>query len=153
MKADVKSIMKGFCYMYKRILLAVDGSKNSVRAGREAAKIAALCQGSFIEVFYVADISKVKSEVLHSASHEELRTKRLEKLHPVIIELEALDIEYKTKIIVGDPGPAIVEYANKEKFDLVVIGSRGLNTLQEFVMGSVSHKVVKRVQSPVIVVK
>ncbi|MBP2898899.1 universal stress protein [Escherichia coli] len=139
--------------MYKRILLAADGSNNSVRAAKEAAKIASLIQGSMIEIFYVADMSKVKSEVLHSVNQDEIKQKRLEKLRPVIQEIGKLNVNNQTKIIVGDPGPAIVEYANKELFDLVVIGNRGLNTLQEFVMGSVSHKVVKRVQCPVIVVK
>jgi isocitrate dehydrogenase len=38
-------------------------------------------------------------------------------------------------------------------FDLVVIGSRGLNTLQEMVLGSVSYKVAKRVKCPVLLVK
>ena len=38
-------------------------------------------------------------------------------------------------------------------FDLVIIGSRGLNSLQEMVLGSVSHKVVKRVKCPVHIVK
>ncbi|MBW9235102.1 universal stress protein, partial [Leptospira santarosai] len=33
------------------------------------------------------------------------------------------------------------------------IGSRGLNTLQEMVLGSVSHKVAKRVHSPVLLIK
>lgn len=43
--------------------------------------------------------------------------------------------------------------ANDQQFDLLVIGSRGLNTLQEMVLGSVSHKVVKRADCPVLVVK
>lgn len=41
----------------------------------------------------------------------------------------------------------------KNKVDIVVIGSRGLNTLQEMVLGSVSHKVMKRVHRPAMIVK
>jgi nucleotide-binding universal stress UspA family protein len=37
--------------------------------------------------------------------------------------------------------------------DLMIIGSRGLNSLQEMVLGSVSYKVIKRVQCPVLIVK
>jgi len=33
------------------------------------------------------------------------------------------------------------------------VGSRGLNSLQEMVLGSVSHKIAKRVQCPVLIVK
>ncbi|WP_372633873.1 universal stress protein [Cohnella sp.] len=139
--------------MYQRILLAADGSKNSIRAAQHAANIASLITGSVIEVLFVADFSKIKGEVLHSQNHEEIELKRNQKLLPVKELLSVKQVRYEVKIIVGDPGPSIVEYANNEKVDLVVIGSRGLNALQEFVLGSVSHKVVKRVQCPVIVVK
>ncbi|GEC89270.1 universal stress protein [Brevibacillus brevis] len=139
--------------MYQRILLAADGSKNSIRAAQEAAKIASLAPDSCVEILFVADMDKVKNEVLHSQGHEEIELKRQQKLIPIAEQLSAKNVNHKTKIIIGDPGPAIVEYANNEKVDLVVIGSRGLNAFQEFVLGSVSHKVVKRVQCPVMVVK
>lgn len=57
------------------------------------------------------------------------------------------------KIFHGEPGPAIVEFTNNNSYDLLVIGSRGLNAFQEMVLGSVSHKVVKRANCPVMVVK
>jgi nucleotide-binding universal stress UspA family protein len=47
----------------------------------------------------------------------------------------------------------IVDHANKKQVDLTIIGSRGLNGLQEMVLGSVSHKIAKRVKSPVMIVK
>ena len=53
----------------------------------------------------------------------------------------------------GDPGTTIVSFANRGGFDLVVIGSRGLNSFQEMVIGSVSQKVAKKVISPVMIVK
>ena len=59
----------------------------------------------------------------------------------------------KLKILHGEPGPTIIEYANKEKVEMVIIGSRGLNALQEMVLGSVSHKVVKRVHCPLMIIK
>lgn len=139
--------------MYKRILLAADGSKNSIRAAEETAKIASLLTNPFIEVLFVADLSKVKEEVLHSQNHDDLVVKRHEKLIPIAELFTSKNIPYDMKIITGDPGPAIVEYANQEKVDLVFIGNRGLNKFQEFVMGSVSHKVVKHVKCPVVVVK
>ncbi|WP_214625784.1 universal stress protein [Paenibacillus agaridevorans] len=139
--------------MYKRILLAADGSKNSIRAAEEAAKIASLITDSIVEVLFVADLSKVKEEVLHSQNHEDLVVKRHEKLIPIAELFSSKNIAYDMKIITGDPGPAIVEYANQQTVDLVIIGNRGLNKFQEFVMGSVSHKVVKHVKCPVVVVK
>jgi nucleotide-binding universal stress UspA family protein len=62
-------------------------------------------------------------------------------------------VSYEIKILHGDPGPVIVDYVNKNKFEIAIIGSRGLNTLQEFVLGSVSHKVAKRANCPIMIVK
>lgn len=139
--------------MYQHILLAADGSKNSVRAAREVAKLASLVQGSIVEVLFVVDPSKVKEEVLHSKNHEELEYKRKQKLLPVTEELLNNNVNHIVTIVIGDPGPTIVDHSIKKNMELVIIGSRGLNAFQEFVLGSVSHKVVKRAQCPVMVVK
>lgn len=139
--------------MYKRILLAVDGSDNSLRAANEAVKIASLSQGSLIEIIYVVDFDKVKSDVLHSESKTGLDHSRRKHLVPVEDKIKAEEIAYEVKIFNGYPGPTIIEYANDEAVDLLVIGSRGLNAFQEMVLGSVSHKVVKRVECPVMIVK
>ncbi|HSP20965.1 MAG TPA: universal stress protein [Planococcus sp. (in: firmicutes)] len=139
--------------MYKKILLAVDGSDHSIRAAEQAIKIAAPSTDSQVTIVFVADHANAKNEVLHSGSSMELDLQRRKKMQPVEKTLAAENIKYKVKILHGTPGPAIVEYANKEKFDILVIGSRGLNSLQEMVLGSVSHKVVKRANCPVLIVK
>lgn len=139
--------------MYNRIVLAVDGSDHSVRAANEAVKLAAGSPESQVTIVFVADYDNAKSDVLHSGSSLELDMQRRKKLQPVEETLAAENIKFKVEILHGTPGPAIVEYANKEKFDILVIGSRGLNSLQEMVLGSVSHKVVKRANCPVLIVK
>jgi len=68
-------------------------------------------------------------------------------------QLKINNVTYDVKILRGEPGPTIVNHANKNEFDLGVIGSRGLNTLQEMELGSVSHKVMKRVNCPALIVK
>ncbi|MEQ2528415.1 universal stress protein [Bacillaceae bacterium CLA-AA-H227] len=139
--------------MYKKIMLAMDGSEHSLRAANEAIKMAALDSESKIEMVYVADFAKAKSEVLHAQGREDLEHARRIRLQPVEDLMKSNKITYNVQILHGEPGPELVKYANKEKFDLVVIGSRGLNALQEMVLGSVSHKVVKRANCPVLVVK
>ncbi|VEF47248.1 universal stress protein [Bacillus freudenreichii] len=139
--------------MYNRLLLAADGSKNSIRAAEEAAKLARLSEGTTVEIIYVMDYSKSKGEVLQSRDGEILEAERRKQLIPLEDIFIKGEIPYKLTMLQGDPGPAIVEYANKSTCDMVIIGSRGLNTLQEMVLGSVSHKVAKRVDSPVLIVK
>ena len=143
--------IKGGYSMYQHILLAVDGSENALRAAKEAVKIAS--NDSLIEMVYVADFEKAKTEVLHAKSSESLLLERKRKVAPIEEVLRAADKQFKLTILHGTPGPEIVKYANVNKVDIVVIGSRGLNGLQEMVLGSVSHKVMKRVQCPALIVK
>jgi len=139
--------------MYNNILLAADGSQNSLRATEEAVKIASLCKDCIINIVAVADFSKSKDEVIHSKGKEELELSRKKKLLSLEEKLKCSNLSYKLTILHGEPGPTIVNYANKGNFDLVIVGSRGLNSLQEMVLGSVSHKIAKRVLCPVLIVK
>ena len=139
--------------MYPHILLAVDGSEHSVRATEEAIKIAPLSSESKIEVVFVADFSKAKDDVLHAEGAAGIEVARRKKLAPVEEKLEAADVSYYVTILRGEPGPTIVEHANQKQVDLTIIGSRGLNSLQEMMLGSVSHKIAKRVKCPVLIVK
>lgn len=139
--------------MYQKILLAADGSNHSIRATKEAIKIASTNINSTVTVVLVADYSQAKSDVLHSGSSIELDMKRRKKLVLVEELLRKEKISYRVEILHGDPGPTVVEFANKQNFEILVIGSRGLNSLQEMVLGSVSHKVVKRAECPVLIVK
>lgn len=138
--------------MYSHIVLAADGSDNALRAAKHAVALAKFGNAK-VEIVYVADFKKAKYEVIHAESNEALDYERRQKVRPVEDLLVAENISYDVKILHGEPGPTIVEYVNAHPVDLVIIGSRGLNSLQEMVLGSVSHKVVKRVKAPVLVVK
>lgn len=94
-----------------------------------------------------------KSDVLRELDTDAMTLKRQQKLVPIQEKLKQAKVNFKVKFIHGEPGPSIVKYANDGKFDVVVIGSRGLNSLQEFVLGGVSHKVAKRANCPVLIVK
>ena len=102
---------------------------------------------------FVADFEKAKTDVLHAASSESLMLERKRKVARVEEVLREAGKQFKLTILHGTPGPEIVKYANEKQVDLVVVGSRGLNSLQEMVLGSVSHKVMKRVHCPALIVK
>jgi len=139
--------------MYKKILLATDGSEHSKRATENAIHIAKCSDGSRMEIIYVFDPNRAKSETLSNWNSVENDDKRKKRVVEVEKMAKKAGIDYEIQILNGDPGPTIVEYANKNKADVVIIGSRGLNALQEFVLGSVSHKVAKRANCPVLIVK
>lgn len=139
--------------MYQKILVAADGSDHSKRAAHEAVKMAKANPDSFITLLYVIDYEKARNEILHSQSSDEVHFERRKHLVPLEEIFRTAGVPFETKTLHGTPGPTIVAHANETGYDVVFIGSRGLNALQEMVLGSVSHKVAKRVQSPVIIVK
>ncbi|MRH44533.1 universal stress protein [Aquibacillus halophilus] len=139
--------------MYKKIILATDGSEHSKRAAENAIHIATCSPESTIDVVYVADTGHAKSDALSNWNSVDVNDSRKRRIREVEGRAKEAGVSYQIKILHGDPGPSIIEYANKNAADILIIGSRGLNGVQEFVLGSVSHKVAKRANCPVLIVK
>ncbi|MEB1807239.1 MAG: universal stress protein [Bacillaceae bacterium] len=139
--------------MFQRILVAADGSEHSLRATEKAIALVNGNEDAVIEIIYVVDGATSKADVLHNRGSIEIANKRKERLAGFVEKLDAAGVKYEIKTLHGEPGPTVVDYANEHDFDCVLLGSRGLNRLQSMVLGSVSHKVAKRVKSPVMIVK
>jgi nucleotide-binding universal stress UspA family protein len=141
--------------MFKNLLLAVDGSEHSRRATEKALELAGLSEGSSIEILYVVPGSKSKSDVLHYGDSDSasMKRKRMLKEFEEMIQLKNIPVE--TTMLHGKDGSAeaIIEHANNGAYDALILGSRGLSTVQTMVLGSVSHKVMKYVKAPVLMVK
>lgn len=138
--------------MYKKILLAVDGSDNAMRATNHAIELAKINDAT-VDVITVIDYDQRRNEVIHWKDEEEVALERKERYDPTIRKLKMNGILYETHVLYGNPGTTIVAQANKGNYDLVLMGSRGLNVFQEMLIGSVSKKVVKHAKCPVMVVK
>lgn len=136
-----------------KIAVAVDGSANAFRAAQHAILLAQHLPDAHVEVIYVADYKKAKDERLLTQSPESLALKREQIVHPVRDLAQAAGVEMKITMLKGNPSHEIIKYVKEYAIDQLVIGSRGLNTLQEMVLGSVSHKVMKHANCPVTIVK
>lgn len=140
--------------MYTKILLATDGSENARRAANEAAGIAKVLSSRVILVYIIntppsqSRMAKANFDV-HSLLEEDARMEVKDTIR--IFETEGLP--YTLKVAIGDPAAEIIEIAEKEMADLIVIGSRGLGTIKGVFMGSVSQKVTHHSSCPVMIVK
>jgi len=122
-----------------RILVGIDGSDHSLWALMEAINIAKQFSG-FLKVITVYDRGKDEEA-------EKSRQKTMQYL-------ENESISYDFAIILGsNPPRALVDTAANEKFDLIVVGSRGLGSAASFLLGSISKKVVTDASCDVLVVK
>ncbi|WP_431801929.1 universal stress protein [Halobacillus andaensis] len=140
--------------MFKNILLATDGSEHSNRAIDQTLKMVAPYKDQVnIELVYAVDGEKSKNDVLKYGDSHTATAKRKEKFLDTVQYIEDQGVQAEISILHGEPAETLIDYANENAYDCVVIGSRGRNKLQTLILGSVSHKIVKYVKSPVIVVK
>lgn len=139
--------------MYKSILLAVEGSENSIRAAKEAVKITSSVKDTEVTIIYVIDHTEAESEEIHGEASEEFVLTRQLKLQPIVKLLQKEEIYYQVELVYGIPSHVISEYANDRNFDVLIMGKRGINPMQEMILGSVSRGILNKANLPVLIVK
>ncbi len=94
---------------------------------------------------------------LSGDSHGEVVYQEVEASDPKVLELAnqnaSASVKFETLIKFGSPAQSIISLAKDEKFNLIVVGSRGLSGLSEFLLGSVSNKISHAATIPVLIVK
>jgi nucleotide-binding universal stress UspA family protein len=137
-------IVKNVCPVSK-LLMCVDGSENSIKALEYALKLAENMKAK-ITVLHVQErrlydfSSKTAKEVGEKILSKALSTVKEEK-----VKIDKM-LEF------GVPSDKIVEVAEKDKFDLIVLGSRGLGKVERFLLGSVSDDVSLKAKCSVLIV-
>lgn len=134
--------------MYKSILLAADGSDNSFRAAKETLNF--INENTKVTILNVIQVEKSKDAILHG---EDIVREQKEKLADIMRLYENKNVTYNVIFERGIPDETVVKAANDGSFNIIVLGNRGLNALQGMMMGNVSHKVAKRANIPVLIVK
>jgi nucleotide-binding universal stress UspA family protein len=157
-----------------KILVAIDGSEMSMRAAAYAIDIANIKGKEEENVqligLTVIDLTNLSYSFFATASGyyeaEKLEEKRkeaqqlLDKVEKLAVKENNtnnnVNIQFKSEII-EDPisrvGSAIVDYAERENVDLIVIGTRGRTGFKKMLLGSVASDVVTYAHCPVLVVK
>jgi nucleotide-binding universal stress UspA family protein len=153
---------------FSRVLVALDGSTSSMHATDYAISIA-MKNDSQLIVLYVIDFYKyshISSSIILAptfGSEKYLEEKsEAEKLMNKIKEKFKLKIkgdmkskELKTEIVEGAKSVAatIMEYAESENIDLIIIGSRGRTSFKKLLLGSVSSSIIKNAHCAVLVIR
>ena len=140
-----------------KILVAVDGSKSSLKAVKYAAQLAiGLRTKDRVTLISVHDdyaLRHAKQFVGKSEIADYLRAVSDEDLEAARKYLAKVGVAYDAIIKQGHVAEAIIQVANGGKFDMVVVGSKGRSGLADFLLGSVTQKIVTAAKPPVVVVK
>ncbi len=136
----------------KKILVPIDGSKNSFKGLNEAIYLARQC-GATITGFYVVPIYPSRfGDIMNTFKKEAFKQARKFMGEAKTISAQN-GIVFSEKIVYGEAKWDIVDFAHNQKFDLIVIGSRGFGPVKEMFIGSVANYVVHKSKVPVLVVK
>lgn len=150
--------------MFARVLVAVDGSQSSMKAASYAVGLAAK-HGSQLTALNVvvsqlgyAYSSGIFGLVTPSTINELLEKAKQEAqkwFDEIKKEATAHNVNLKTEVVVSPTSvvPAIVDYAEKNNIDLIIVGTRGRSGFTKLLLGSVASGVVTYASCPVMVVK
>lgn len=141
--------------MYKRILLALDGSPLAEQALPHAFALAERFQAELVLLRVLVPLARPPAVAEAALQKAEEATTALvrEYLERVTAQAQERGIQARAVIIAGRPHVEIIQYAETNQVDLVVISSRGQSGLSRWLMGSVSDRVVRGVDVPVMLVR
>jgi nucleotide-binding universal stress UspA family protein len=146
-----------------RIVVPIDGSKNSMEAADYAVKMAEK-YGSEVSAVHVVNIDQyLQSLGLYRLSYPDPIKKKIEEAKveaqkwftEITRNAEQMKVQVKTDVIDSSLSvvAAIVNYADREKAELIVIGTRGRSGVSKMLLGSVASGVITYAPCPVLVVK
>ena len=148
----------------RRILVPVDGSKPSLDASVQAIDIAKRLDAELIALYvvspdirydYMEDIitpklpRALKDVMMIAMQKGERHVKKVQQ------KATQKKVKVKTDVVIGVSSIVkdIVGYAEKNRIDMIVIGSRGLSGIKKILLGSVASGVVTYSHCPVLVAK
>jgi nucleotide-binding universal stress UspA family protein len=143
--------------MYKRILIATDGSDKSRVAAEEGVELAKAI-GANVIVLNVVNEVVVASAVRQLGSdrkevEEKLKIAGQKAVDEIKKKAEAAGVKAEPILRIGVPANTVIDVSNAEKADLIVMGSHGESGASKLLIGSVVQKVLYWSTIPVLVVR
>lgn len=144
----------------QKVIIATDGSENSLRAARYAGPLLAVRPEAEVIVVYVAGVPPefqggdgFENAPLEIPLDDVIRR----NAGPILARTEeALELprgRVQSEVLVGRPDEEIVTLAKAIDCDLIICGRRGLSGIRELLLGSISNRLVHTAPCPVLVVQ
>lgn len=140
-----------------KLLVATDGSKNSLRAVRHAiALIGKLAEPGTVTLISVHDDTALRHArrfVGKQAVDEYLRELSETDLADARKALDKAGVKHDHIIRTGHVATEIADAGEKGKFDMILLGSKGRSAFKDLLIGSVAKRVIEISKVPVLLVR
>jgi nucleotide-binding universal stress UspA family protein len=138
--------------MYDSILVPIDGSTQSSRALDHAVRHAETYDAE-VHLLFVVDVGSVPTEVDVAPVEEKLDSYGEKITAGAAERVEDADVPgVVAEVVPGVPAKTIIDYAGDREVDLVVMGTHGRTGIDRYLLGSVTEKVVRHADVPVLTV-
>ena len=136
----------------RKILVPLDGSKNSMRGLDEAIYLARQCHATITGLYIIPIYPRNFADAIMPYQIHLTKSAKI-FMDNAKNRCAQKGIVFKSKITLGSPISEINEMATNKKFDIIVIGSRGMSSIKETFLGSTSNFVLHKSKIPVLIVK
>ncbi|HII92732.1 MAG TPA: universal stress protein [Methanosarcina sp.] len=135
-------------------MIATDGSKQVEKAVKSAVELARLTGARLYAVYVIASTGYTPRNFGWEESLREILEAEAKRAVTFVEEAgKNSGIEVESVILDGHPADRVMEFAEQEGIDLIVMGTLGRTGLDRFLLGSIAEKVVRHSKTPVMVVK
>jgi nucleotide-binding universal stress UspA family protein len=145
--------------MFGRIVVGTDGSETAKQAVREATELAKQTGAMLyiVSAFDPVPQSRLREERLEAPTDIEHTVGPNEDVEAILSEaaqdVEGAGVKVQTVARQGEPADAILDVAEDENADLIVVGNKGMTGAKRFLLGSVPNKVSHHAPSSVLIVR
>jgi nucleotide-binding universal stress UspA family protein len=145
--------------IFESIMVATDGSEIARKAVDSAIKIARLNKAKLYAVHVIAPgetkvtLHDPRDAEWKKAMREHLETQGKEATAYAETTGKIENVAVESVILEGNPADQIVDFAERNDIDLIVMGTLGKSGIQRFLLGSVAENVIRHSKKPVLVIR
>ena len=145
--------------MFARIVVGTDGSETAKQAVREATELAKQTGASLdiVSAYDPVPQSRLREERLEAPADIEHTVHPHEDVNAILAEAEqevsGAGVEVRTFARQGEAADAILDIAEQQGADLIVVGNKGMTGAKRFLLGSVPNKVSHHAPSSVLIIR
>ena len=140
----------------RQILIATDGSETANEAADFGIEMVG-CSGAKVYALYVIDTSPYRSVSLDKIWSDEVLAEHEREGREATSYVEnigkAAGVEVESRVLKGHPAEKIINFAEDNNLDMIIVGSLGKGRYERAVLGSISDKIVRHSKVPVLVVR
>jgi nucleotide-binding universal stress UspA family protein len=138
----------------KKVLVAIDGSEQSIRAAKMAAQLVKPDGGRLTLAYVVVPYPLANADLPIGVEemNDSLETYGTKVLQQTRALLESSESPIDTRVLFGGAADAIDALARQDHYELIAVGSRGGGAIARLLLGSVTDRLLRISRTPILVV-